>query len=237
MLILIPIKLIGQLKAFDYDKNLPSFTNYYDKNFGVNITPKKEFKDLNYYFVIWGATNKKIKIGGGASLCGPVFTSRNADFMFAFADGSSSFIDDKIDFGHNYDAPRYPVVSILFEIETNLGIQEIGKHRKADDVPKFDFNKYVTTISGDKPRIMFNADTIYVYNFPEPNNVFFSDKSLEKMRQEQFPYCVGVYITKKDRVTMGFKLFFSETGYKKRWEYFEMLSQQVWYRDDFKHEF
>jgi hypothetical protein len=57
-------------------------------------------------------------------------------------------------------------------------------HPLNNDSAKFDFNEYVTTVAGKKAREMFNADSIYIYDIPGADSVYFFDQSLEIMRKK-----------------------------------------------------
>lgn len=45
-------------------------------------------------------------------------------------------------------------------------------------------------------------------------------------------YCTGVVITKKDRVGIDLKLFFTNEGKKKESRYLRSLRKKIWYRND-----
>lgn len=45
-------------------------------------------------------------------------------------------------------------------------------------------------------------------------------------------YCTGVVITKKDRVGMALKMYFTDSGKKKESRYLRSLRKKIWYRND-----
>ena len=127
----------------------------------------------------------------------------------------------------------YPGIAIKQEIKTSMGLYYCPGHPLNKDTAKIDFNDYVTTISGKKPRDMFNADSLFVYDLPNADSVYFFNDELEKMRKEKYPYCTGLFITKKGRATMEIKFFFTQSGKKKKWEYINMLEEKIWYEEGF----
>ncbi len=47
-----------------------------------------------------------------------------------------------------------------------------------------------------------------------------------------YVYCTGVVITKKDRVGMALKMYFTDSGKKKESRYLRSLRKKIWYRND-----
>ena len=47
-----------------------------------------------------------------------------------------------------------------------------------------------------------------------------------------YVYCKGVVITKKDRVGMALKMYFTDSGKKKESRYLRSLRKKIWYRND-----
>ncbi|MDZ7632902.1 MAG: hypothetical protein U5L72_00060 [Bacteroidales bacterium] len=66
------------------------------------------------------------------------------------------------------------------EIKTALGLYYRHGHPSNNDSVIIDTDDYVTVISGKKAHEMFNADTIYIYDIPSADSVYFLDSSLEK---------------------------------------------------------
>lgn len=128
----------------------------------------------------------------------------------------------------------YPRSQINAEIQTAHGLYKGLGFPLNNNAKSFDFNKYVTCVSGKKAREMFNADSIYIYEIPGGDSVYVSDESLEKMRERKYPYCTSVFISKNDRAAMNIKIFLTKKGKKKEDEYIDMLSKQVWFDEDFK---
>lgn len=86
---------------------------------------------------------------------------------------------------------------------------------------EFRFDDYVTTVSGNKARRWFNADTVFIYTLP-----------VDDPYKEGYVYCTGVVITKKDRVGMALKMYFTDSGKKKESRYLRSLRKKIWYRND-----
>jgi hypothetical protein len=244
--------LFGQENLW-YQKNLPAYIEYLSKDFGIICNIPEGLKNLDKYYVGWKVREEKDKHTG--SLYGPIFQFKNKDciLMYPARPHYVSEEDAKL-FKRNVLMERVlnrdtstsePKVStngalprgqISAEVKTALGLYYRYAHPLNNNSARFDFNDYVTIIAGKKAHEMFNADSIYIYDIPSADSVYFFDKSLEKIRKGSYPYCTGVFISKDGRATMDFKLFLSKEGKKKEEKYINMLSKQVWYDENFKHE-
>jgi hypothetical protein len=236
-----------------YQKNLPEYIEYLSEEFGIICGIPERFTDLDKYYVGWKVREEKDKHTG--NLYGPIFQSKNKDCMLMYTAQPYYVSEEDIELFKkeamierilNRDtSTTKPIVStnrtiprgyISAEIKTALGLYYRYAHPLNNNSARFDFNDYVTIIAGKKAREMFNADSIYIYDIPSADSVYFFDKSLEKTRKRKYPYCTGVFISKDGRATMDFKLFLTKKGKKKEEEYINMLSKQVWYDENFKHE-
>jgi hypothetical protein len=246
------LNLSAQVKQF-YQRNLPDYTEYLSKEYGIICGIPERFRDLDKYYVGWKIREEKDKHAG--SLYGPVFQSRDKGclLMYAALPHYVSEADAEIfektamierilnkdtSISESLDSPKgtFPRSQISSEIETALGLYYRPGHPSNKNTLKINLNDYVTIIVGDKPRDMFNADTIYIYDIPSADSVYILDSSLEKMRKRKYPYCTGMFISKDGRATMYFKLFFTERSKKKEEKYINMLDKQVWYDENFRHE-
>jgi len=248
----LPLNLSAQEKQF-YQRNLPDYTEYLSKEHGIICGHPERFTDLDKYYVLWKVREEKDKHTGG--LYGPVFQSRDKGCLLMYAavphyvseeDAELFKTADMIERIVNKDTSTsesivppnriFPRGQISAEIKTALGLYYRPGHPSNNDSVNIDLKDYVTILAGEKPREMFNADTIYIYDIPSADSVYFLDNSLEKMRKRKYPYCTGVFISKDGRATMYFKLFFTKRSRKKEANYINMLSNQIWYDENFRHE-
>ena len=246
------LSLFAQEKLF-YQRNLPDYTEYLSKEYGIICGIPERFTDLHKYYVIWKVREEKDKHTGG--LYGPVFQSRDKGCLLIYTAlphyvseeaaevfKTTAMIERILNNDTSTSAPivspyrSFPRGQISAEIKTALGLYYRPGHPSNNNSVKFDLNDYVTIIAGDKPREMFNADSIFIYDLPSADYVYFPDSSLEKMRKRKYPYCTGVFISKDGRATMYFKFFFTKRSKKKEEKYINMLDKQVWYDENFRHE-
>ena len=236
-----------------YQKNLPAYIEYLSNDFGIICSIPERFKNLDKYYVGWKVREQKDKHTG--SLYGPIFQFKNKDCILMYPARphyvseedvelfkKTAMIERILNRDTSTTAPiispnrNFPRGQISAEIKTALGLYYRHGHPSNNVSVKIDLNDYVTIIAGDKPREMFNADTIYIYDIPGADSVYFFDKSLEKTRKRKYPYCTGVFIIKDGRASMDFKFFFTKRSKKKEEKYINMLSKQVWYDENFKQE-
>lgn len=246
------LNLFGQEKLW-YQRNLPEYIEYLSKEFGIICNIPEELKNLDKYYVPWKVREEKDKHTG--SMYGPVFQFKNKDCILMYPARphyvskedaelfkKTAMIERILNNDTSTSAPlvlpkrTYPRSQISAEIETALGLYYRRGHPSNNDSVKIDLNDYITIISGKKAHEMFNADSVYIYDIPGADSVYFFDGSLEKMRKRKYPYCTGVFISKDGRATMYFKFFFTERSKKKEEEYISLLDKQVWYDENFKHE-
>jgi hypothetical protein len=246
------LNLFAQEKLF-YQRNLPDYTEYLLKEYGIICGHPERFTDLDKYYVLWKVREEKDKHTGG--LYGPVFQSKDKGCLVIYTalphyvsrkDAEifkktamiERILNKDTSTSESLVSPKqtYPRSQISAEIKTALGLYYRPGHPSNNNSVKFDLNDYVTIIAGDKPREMFNADSIFIYDLPSADSVYFPDSSLEKMRKRKYPYCSGVFISKDGRATMYFKFFFTKRSKKKEEKYINMLDKQVWYDENFRHE-
>ncbi len=246
------LDLSAQEKQF-YQRNLPDYAEYISKEYGIIYSHPERFTDLDKYYVLWKVREEKDKHTGG--LYGPVFQSKDKGCLLMYAalphyvseEDAELFrttamieriLNKDTSTSESLGSPKqtYPRSQISAEIKTALGLYYRHGHPSNNDSVKIDLNDYVTIISGKKAHEMFNADTIYIYDLPSADSVYFFDGSLEKMRKRKYPYCTGVFISKDGRATMYFKFFFTKRSKKKEEKYINMLDKQVWYDENFRHE-
>ena len=236
-----------------YEKNFLAYNEYLSKEFGIVCDIPDRFTDLDKYYVIWKVREEKDRHSGG--LYGPVFLSGDKGCLLIYAARPFYITGDDAELFKrtamierlvNNDPPasvtavspgrNYPRSQISVEINTALGLYYRYGHPSNNDSVKIDLNDYMRIISGNKAHAMFNADSIFIYDIPGADSVYFFDSSLEEMRMGKYPYCTGIFICKDGRATMYFKLFFTERSSRKKEKYFNMLSKQVWYVDNFRQE-
>lgn len=93
-------------------------------------------------------------------------------------------------------------------------------HGKED----FRLDDHVTAIGGRKPKELFNADSIFLF-----------DIQLQPLDQdgELYMYCTKMYLSRKGRLPMIFVWFFTDRGIERKEEYMRALAQDknVWYKN------
>lgn len=208
-----------------YEKDFPAYKNYFFSEFGIEYTMPEEYKNLNKYYIPWKVSKNSEKHIG--DMYGPIFISKDRECILAYPGYLSKIEDNK----SKYLDQRYPRIQITAEIKTALGLYYSYKHPLNNDTAKFNFYDYVTCIMGKKAHEMFNADSIFIYDLPNADSVYFFDESLEKKREKKYPHCTGMFIYKKDRSTINVKFFFTHKGKKKMYKYLGMLNKHIWYDD------
>jgi hypothetical protein len=234
-----------------YEKEFSAYSEYLNNQHGIKCLFPKEFSEQGKYYVLWKVRADPAKHIG--SMYGPVFFSQNEDCLLLYA-GKPHYVNKKdianafanIESVLNRDTSAiepnirmredFPRSQISGEIKTALGLYYHPHSPLNRESSKFNFNDFVTIISGKKAKEMFNADSIFIYDLPNADSVYFFDESLEKMRKEKYPYCTGMFLSKKGRATMEVKFFFTKNGVKKKNQYIEMLNKHIWYDEKFLRE-
>ncbi len=211
-----------------YQKTFADYANYTSKKYGVICKMPDHFIDLNKYFELW-AIREKTHAG---YFYGPVVQSKNKEciLMYPYEPFSATDEDSKLgkvmtsineklnpQIVNKKQNMTFPRSQIAFELQAAYGLLDSDGYNLRDTI-SFDFNKYVTTISGKKALEMFNADSIYLYEIP-----------LDHPYQNKYSYCTGMVLYKQKRAAMIFKWFFTEKGKEKEQEYINRLSNLVWY--------
>ena len=236
-----------------YQKNLPAYVEYLSKEFGIICNIPDGLKNLDKYYVLWKVREEQAKFTG--SMYGPIFQTKNKSCILMYPALPHYFSEEDIEIFKktamierilNRDTSTTETIvatnrniargQISAEIKTALGLYYRHGHPSNNDSVKIDLNDYVTIIAGKKAHEMFNAYTIYIYDIPSADSVYFFDSSLEKMRRRKYPYCTGLFVIKNGRATMYFKFFFTERSREKKEKYINMLNKQVWYDENFRHE-
>ncbi len=230
LIILFPGNIFGQ-KNYLNEETFDAFSKYLSKEFGIACKTPVKFTNMAKYNVMWKVRKNKDKHTG--SMYGSIFISSNKEciMMYGFP---RYFPKEDIGMREKMALPIYPRSQIKAEIKTALGLYHYSNHPLNNDSTKFDFNDYVTIVSGKKASEMFNADSIYIYEIPGADSVYFIDESLEKIRKRKYPYCTSLFVSKNDRVSIDIKLFFTKKGKKKEDKYINLLSKQVWFDEDFR---
>lgn len=248
---LFSLNLSAQEKLF-YQRNLPDYTEYLSKEYGIICGIPEGFTDLDKYYVGWKVREEKDKHTG--SLYGPIFQSKDKSCLLMYTARPYYVSEEDAELFKNTamierilnrdTSTTEPIAAtksnrargqISAEIRTALGLFYRPGHPLNNDSIKIDLKDYVTIIGGDKPRVMFNADSIYIYEIPNGDSVYFFDKSLENTRKGKYPYCTGIFISKDGRATMDLKLLLTKKGKKKEEKYINLLSKQIWYDENFRH--
>jgi len=218
-----------------YKKNFDAYKDYLLKESGILFKMPENYKDLNKYYVSFKIREDHAKFTG--NMYGPMLISKDKECIVMYP-ATVPIISKEI---MEYWKKRTPASArpgpIENEIKTSLGLFYGPGNSLNNNSVKIDFDDYVTVIAGKKAREMFNADSIYIYDIPGADSVFFFDKSIEKMRKEKYPNCTSLIILKNGtRGSIDIKLFFTEKGRKNKEKYINMLSKNIWYDEDFKEE-
>ncbi|GAB1453044.1 hypothetical protein MASR2M47_31000 [Draconibacterium sp.] len=227
------LNLIAQENLL-YEKNLPAYNSYFSEEFGIDFNIPEGFTSMEKYFVMWKVRKNNDKHTG--SMYGPLFLSRDKNCLIMYPSFPTYVSKDKMEINNDMKLPLNPRSQIKVEIETALGMYYYHAHPLNSNAIKFDFNEYVTVLSGKKVREMFNADSLYIYDIPGAESVFFIDESLEKLRKRKYPKCTGFVVVKNARAVLDFKFFFTEEGEKNKEEYCKKLGKYVWFDENFEHE-
>ncbi len=235
-LFLLPLSIFSQEKQGKlwYEKNFPAYKAYFENEFGIICNRPGKFKNQDKYYVLWKVREDKDKRTG--YIYGPLFLSNDKECVIMYSAQAKFRTELNDHYRANTDLPIYPQSQIIAEIKTSIGNYYGHKHPLNKKTGEFNFDDYVTTVLGKKPHEMFNADSIFIYDLPHADSVYFFDEALEKRRKKKYPYCTGMFICKDGRAIMEIKLFFSAKGKQKQDEYINMLSKKIWYDEDSRNE-
>ncbi len=216
-----------------YEKNFPAYCNYFSKEFGIDYKIPEEFTRMEKYYVIWKVRENNDKHTG--NMYGPLFLSKDKNCLIMFPSFPNDVSEENIKFKNENPLQLNPRSQINAEIKTALGLYYYHGSQLNSNTTNLDLNKYVTVLSGKKVSEMFNADTLYFYDIPGADSVFFIDGSIEKLRKRKYPNCDGFIISKNNRAFLDFKFLFTEKGEKNKEKYFNMLNKHIWYDENFKY--
>lgn len=232
----------GQLIAQNelYERTFEGYAHYTFSEFGITCKENEGFIDLNEYFVLHKISENKDSHAG--FIYGPIFQSKDEHCLVMYPglltyiskeqqemDKRAAMITRKLNNDTTTAEPKvgnndtYSRSQVTGELKAAIGLFDYYGRPFHDSV-SFDFNEHVTIIAGRHTREMFNADTMYIYDLP-----------MKSPYQKQYTHRTGLVLSRKDRATMAFKLFFTEEGKKREEEYIMLLSGKVWYEEEFQH--
>lgn len=218
------------------DRTFIGYSEHVYQEFGISVELPGKYRDINQYGELYDISDdngRSIKF-----ISGPILESKNRACLLLYP-WSPFYVSSKL-IEHakitaqinaamnNEDNPkpvnannnRFPRGQITMEIKSALGgFDYLG--RPLNDTASVDFNERVSIIAGRKAGLMFNADTVYIYDLPFPGGHY-----------GKYKYCTGVVLCKRDRATTIMKLFFTPKGYRNRSKYIFRLHHQIWYEED-----
>lgn len=211
-------------------RTFTEYSAYVYEQYNITCKIPKNFIDLKY-LEVWKFRQESF---GAGFVFNPVIQSDNQEcilmypMIFNYISESDEYIS-KISQGigrsmfKNKPTVDYgdmlPRNTIKHQLRSVLG--HLDKHGDIIRDSIFNVNDYVSVIAGKKVRKSFNADSVFIYDIP-----------LEKAYKEEYVYCTGMVVTKKNRPYMQFMWFFTEEGKKKKDRYIKILSKKVWYNDN-----
>lgn len=210
--------------------NFPAYIDWIRTTHNIYIDKPARCLDLKVKTSAIHLSVGSIKSAGVGGLYGPVFRTRDKNCIIFFPSSATSIMPNQRD-------TRY---IIKLELYCNLGITcfpwDMNDIIKEGD--KVDLDDYVTIIGGERARTMFNADTIYIYKYPNQDMVEIFDyhaKNIKKWdlkKAYKKDYSVCVAIRKQGYVDLFVKLLLSDRGMKNLDKYIDMLSGNIWYIDE-----
>ena len=182
-----------------------AFKRYTSKVYDIHYTEPKGFTDMKTVAYWRLDAGRK----GTVSLHSFVFQSNDGNCLLMYP----HFIESLFTF-----PPPSIEHKITTEIKALLGLIDSDGFLLAGDI---DFDKYVEIASAEEARLCFNADSVYVAHLP-----------LREAYEERYDHCIGVYVGKKDRPRLYFKLLLTKEGMMHEKRYFRELCNSVSYRND-----
>ena len=87
----------------------------------------------------------------------------------------------------------------------------------------FHFDDFVTTVSGLKVKEWFNADSVYIMDFP-----------MEPIFQDGETYTHGtlMFISRNSGRVLMYGWLFTDEGAKRKLSYMEKLRKRAWFKDE-----
>ncbi len=210
-----------------YEQTFDGYSDYLLKDFDISCAMPPHFINMEKYFQTCKIRKDTDKHTG--SMYGPFLLSANKECLIMYPAILHHDSKTNPDFEKGMGRPFYPRSQIEAELKTAMGLYYSPHHPLNKETNDFNFDEYVAVVSGKKARRMFNADSIYTYSIPVADSVYFFDQTLDKLHKSRYPYCLGVFLYKANRTSMGFKLFFTEKGKMKEAKYVKLLSKNIWY--------
>lgn len=211
------------------EKTFTAYSEYLLSEYGISCKIPSAFINTDKYNVSVKIRKDKDKHIGNCY--GLTLISKDKQCMVLYSAFPHQVLQGESEEGI---APVFPRSQIIAELKTALGEYYHPHHPKNINSAEFNFNKFVTVVSGNRAIQMFNADSIYIYDIPGGDSVYFFNEALEKKRKNKYPYCSSLFISKKGRVGMDLKFFFTKRGKKNERKYFEELNKQIWYEEGLK---
>ena len=197
LLILFSVNLSAQKHDLE-EETFEAYAEYLLKEFGIICNIPPGFTNSDYYNA--GLKVRKDKDKPTGNFFGLAILSDNKECMVMYSGFPRFFTTQYTESEKNQRRNVYPGSQITAEIKTALGLYYFPNHPLNNDTAEFSFNDYVTIISGKKAGKMFNADSVYIYDIPGADSVYFLKESLENIRKSSYPYCTGMFIRDRKSV-------------------------------------
>lgn len=116
---------------------------------------------------------------------------------------------------------KITVFSTFVEHELYCAVNGKGPwgHNKAKMMPEW--NKYVTIMSGEAARTAYNADSVYVVDFPNVSERFATG----------YNHCIGFYMVNADHMPIIVMCLLNDAGYQQKDKYIQAVRQAVRFGD------
>lgn len=95
---------------------------------------------------------------------------------------------------------------------------------------KLDSAKYVKMITGNNMNEYFNADTVYIYTIPLPENYRLINFPIT--HKAKYNSCIGINVIKTGYPSAMMKILFTEEGRQKEDEYLQLLLRSICYKNN-----
>lgn len=221
--------LIAQ-RSLLYQKKFVDYSSYIFDKYSVRCSLPANFVDLNKYYELW-VVQKNTHAG---FFYGPILQSKDKECILMYPynliivknDNNEPEKSDSITpiiFNLNKSIKTEGLLliesQIKFELGAAYGWLNKGGFQVIDSLD-YDINKYVTIITGSKPKEMFNADKVFIYNLP-----------LKEPYLEKYNFCTGIILNKENRASVIIKMFFNQRGKKNEYFYFNQLYKAFWFEE------
>lgn len=183
-----------------------AFKRYTSKVYDIRYKEPKGFTDLKSLEWFWRLSPGS---NGVVSMHSFVFRSNDGNCLLMYPHFIETF------FWIQSPSIKHKITT---EIKGLLGLFDSEGRTLPGDI---DFDKYVQIASAEEAYRWFNADSVYVAHLP-----------LKEAYKGRYDHCIGVYIGKKERPRLYFKLFLTEEGMMNEKRYLQTLCRSVSYRND-----